>query len=385
MAADLLSLGRAAAERRLGAASGSGADAAREEGSSETIGGDFGGEVEGPERDGLSLPGSSEPNDWQLPLPPVRFPLRDALLSFHDSPVQAGNDAAQTLANLEKKGPLKVHTTEKYRASRQIGRMRRSGSISYGLFEERPQPIPQAPPEADRARTPPKAMSSMATNTRRAQRKRAEEVGLQWPLLEESQSAPSLGPGGRTEVRENWSSTARSVLAQSRRSPGGTHAAHNAGGHGRHDIDQQDHTSKWAGASLVSYKNMQMPVKEWVYRGLEFTDKGLGVGDRFELEIELRSRRSPGIVYEQQRYGSVSLWAHDAASKPSQQACSKHFSTEAHRMGSRWRERKVDKQLPCPGTYEVTGFVEELQRKTARRAKGRPTSQGGEASAVAAK
>jgi hypothetical protein len=80
---------------------------------------------EGPDRDGRSLPGSAETNDWQLPLPPVRFPLRDALLSFQDSPLQAGNEAAQTLQNLEKKGPLKVHTTEKFRASRQIGRLRR--------------------------------------------------------------------------------------------------------------------------------------------------------------------------------------------------------------------------------------------------------------------
>lgn len=337
-----------------------------------------GGEVEGPERNGLSLPGSQEPNDWQLPLPPVRFPLRDALLSFHDSPVQTGTEAAQTLAHLEKKGPLKVHTTEKYRALRQIGRIRRSGPIPSGLIEEPPQPSPQAPPDIDKPRTPPKAMSSVATNTRLAQRRQAEEVGLQWPLLQESQSAPSLGPGGRTGIRETWSSAARSVLAHSRRSPGSKDAAHHAGRSGSHGDDPQDHAPQWTGAALHSYKHMPIPAKEWVHRGLEFTDKGLGVGDRFDLEVELRSRRSPGLVYEQQRFGSVSLWSLDAASNPTQQACSKHVSTETHRMGSRWREGKgPDKQQPCPGSYEITGFVEELQRKSARRAKGRSTSQGG--------
>jgi len=373
MAADLLSLGSAACERRLAASGGAG-------GSGWGEGGE--GEGGGPERDGRSLPGSMEPNDWQLPLPPVRFPLRDALLSFQDSPVQAGNEAAQTLANLEKKGPLKVHTTEKFRASRQIGRMRRGGHVTSGLIEERPQPSPQAPSDADRPKTPPKVMSSMATSTRTSRRRRAEEVGLQWPLLEESHSAPSLGSTGRNEIRETWSSAARSVLAHSRRFPGSSSSAHLGGGHGGHGENPQDEAPKWAGASLLSYKSLPKPVKEWAYRGLEFTDKGLGVGDRFDLDIELRGRRSPGFVYEQQRFGSVSLWAPDAASKPTQQPCSKHVSTEAHRMGSRWREGKgPDRQQPCPGSYEIPGFVEELQRKTARRAKGRPTSSAAAAAA----
>lgn len=293
---------------------------------------------EGLGRGGRALPGSSTPLDWQLPMPPVRFPLRDALLAFNqDDGGQADQEASQ------QRGPLKVYHTQKSRAVQNIGRLRHSGqlSASSAFLEELPQPYPKPPPDIDRPKTPPKAVPSKATILRRMARRSAQEEGAAaWPLLEESQSAPSLGATAPIEIRDTWTSAARAVLSHSQRFPG-------------------------------SLSTPQRPVKEWVARGLGFTDQGLGIGDRFDLEVEVRARRSPGPVYEQNTYGNVALWLPDS-SMPTKQPCSQHVSTEVHRMGARWREgRGPDRQQPEPGSYEIRGFVEEMQRKMVRRPKGR--------------
>jgi len=317
-----------------------------------------------------SLPGSARSLDWQLPLPPVRFPFRDALLSFGDFAADGHEAAAQAPA----RPPLKVHSTQKTRAIREIGRQRRSGAIRSGLMEERPQPLPAAPAEADKPKTPPKAIPSLATNTRQARLRGAEEAGRDWPVLEESQSAPELssagragsGGGARVQIRETWTSAARTVLGHSRRFPGSL-APTGEGG----QLTLEDAGSRWPGAALQSYRHLPRPVKEWAARGLEFTDAGLGIGDRFDVEIEQRAKRAPGFIYDQNTYGNVALWLPCAASQPTKQPDARHVSAEVHRMVGRWRDGPpADRQMPDPGAYEIPGFVEELQRKIARRTRG---------------
>lgn len=336
-----------------------------------------------PDRSGRSLPGSAASLDWQLPLPPVRFPLRDALLSFGDGHAVSGQEAAAQGAVLAIKPPLKVCQTQKTRAIREIGRLRRNGQIHTGLIEERPQPIPTAPAEADRPKTPPKAVSSLATNTRQSRIRQAQEAGLQWPVMEESRSAPSLGStaggsptggGGGAQFRETWTSAARTVLGHSRRFPGSA-APTGEGGQGT----LEDAGSRWPGAALQSYRHLPRPVREWANRGLEFTDRGLGVGDRFDSEVVNRAKRAPGFIYEQTAPGNVALWSPTAASQPTKQPLAQHVSTEVHRMGGRWKDGPgPDKQMPAPGTYEIPGFVEEMQRKVARRPRGKaPREESG--------
>jgi len=372
--ADLLYLGSAACERSTGPLDADGPCGACYGGGDEM--GSPGGRAQ------AALPGSAAALDWQLPLPPVRFPLREALLSLQQMPGSDDPLEASAEANaLAQKGPLKVYHTEKSRALRAVGQMRRHGQRTHWStisLEESPQPIPKAPPEADQPKSPPKSTASKGTLTRRQQRKGAEQAGLaSWPIMGESRSAPSLGASGQqgdpSEVPHTWSSAARAVLGHSRRFPGSME-------HGV--VHSPTMGSQWAGSTLQSYKHLPRPVKEWADTGMGFTDKGLGIGDRFDLEVTMRARRSPGCVYEQQNYGNVALWSPNQ-SQPTKQACSQHVSTEVHRMGARWRESKlVDRQQPCPGSYEVLGFAEEIQRKAAKGrankagAQGRSTSTG---------
>jgi len=301
--------------------------------------------------------------DWELPLPPVRFPLREALLSVQDGDFSMDSAEASVL---NQKPALKVHQTEKSRVMKQIGTLRRHGRLnkSLSLYEEAPQPRPKPPPDVDRPRTPPRAVPSKATVLRVRARKAAEEAGSAWPILEESHSAPSfVGSPGATasggsspEIRETWSSAARAVLGHGKRFAGANEEYSAA------------IASQWPGASLQSYRHLPRPVKEWAENGMGFTDKGLGIGERVDEQISNMIRRSPGAVYDHQSYGNVALWSHDVP-LPTRQPCAKYTSAEAHKMGARWKDpsKRVDLQQPCPGSYEVLGFTDELQRKNARR------------------
>mmetsp|Transcript_15965 Transcript_15965/g.34558 ORF Transcript_15965/g.34558 Transcript_15965/m.34558 type:complete len:367 (+) Transcript_15965:102-1202(+) len=326
------------------------------------------------EMDALNIV-SANRREWQRPLPPVRFPLREALLSGYDIAGGAGwedplpdfrvDPQVQALNRAMGKGSTgKVRETEKSIALAEIGRLRRMGLLTSGLLEEPPQPRPKPPPEADRARTPPKAMASSCTLSRQARRKQLEQEGAQWPMIQESASAPSLGqrpPSEEGSYRETWTSAARAVISHSKRFPG--------------DMSEEDDefAPKWAGASLLSYRHLPRPVKSWATKGFEFTDRGLGVGNRaMEDEVKMMGRRSPTFVYEAQKYGSIAMWSLDSTSKPSMQPSSKHVSSETHRLGMRRLEKSVDtRQLPGPGSYEISGFVDELKKKIPKKIKGK--------------
>jgi hypothetical protein len=118
-------------------------------------------------------------------------------------------------------------------------------------------------------------------------------------------------------------------------------------------------------------RGLPKPVREWVCKGLEFTDAGLGIGDRFDVDISNRAKRAPGHIYDQD-YGNISRYKSEQ-SIPTKQPEGRHTSTETHKMGARRDvSAKRDRQRPGPGTYEFMGFAQELVHKLNKRPQGEP-------------
>eukprot|EP00928_Gymnodinium_smaydae_P010905 TRINITY_DN14109_c0_g1_i1.p1 TRINITY_DN14109_c0_g1~~TRINITY_DN14109_c0_g1_i1.p1 ORF type:complete len:420 (+),score=56.14 TRINITY_DN14109_c0_g1_i1:148-1407(+) len=330
--------------------------------------------------------------DWQKPLPPVRFPLRDALISFQDvggGRIPSPRTAESVALQAAQKGPLKVYSTQKSRAIRAVGKRRREGKDWEGRIDrdEPPLSTPRAPPEALVAKPAKKALLSAATTSRLEVLRSTESAGRSgWPVKPQEFSHESSGIGasrnelsrsmsdasfnrsrslaGDDGIRPTWTSAARAVLAHSRRS------AAEGKTHDGEDEDDGMHSLASVWLSVQRSKTLPRPVKEWVLKGQEFTDKGLGVGDRFELELAKLARRAPGPgTYHSESYGDVAKWLPDS-SIPTKQPEARHVSTETHRMGARRNtEVKVDRQCPGPGTYELKGFADEILSKAARRSR----------------
>eukprot|EP00933_Yihiella_yeosuensis_P033904 TRINITY_DN27500_c0_g1_i1.p1 TRINITY_DN27500_c0_g1~~TRINITY_DN27500_c0_g1_i1.p1 ORF type:complete len:404 (-),score=66.43 TRINITY_DN27500_c0_g1_i1:225-1436(-) len=338
---------------------------------------------------------------WRLPLPPVRFPLRDALVSFQEStdrpPSYRTAAAMARSASESAAGSFKVTQTAKSRALRKVGKMRRKGQYapSWGYAEEPAMSTPRAPAECDRPKTAPKSLPSAATKGKHSRLRAAEAAGGEmFQPIEESQSTPDLHAStasdgfqgaksmSRTmsctfdDIRPTWTSAARAVLGHSRRVASTRKAQ--KGNASAEDLAADDALpqgslvvdASWAGMSMSSNRLAPRPVKEWAGKGLEFTDGGLGIGDRFDLDIKVAARRSPGCVYEQQSFGSVSRWnAQTSPSMPTKQPESRHTSAEAHRMGVRREIVRKSQRQPGPGYYELKGMVEELYHKNSKRPK----------------
>ena len=130
-------------------------------------------------------------------LPQLRFPLREALLSLHDSvneppSVRTALAGSASLATL---GPYKVSSTEKSRALKKIGRLKRRGEhIGRGYAEERPLHTPRPPPESERPKTVPKSVPSAVSRKKVAFVRSAQDAAEMecWPSLQKSQSAPEV-------------------------------------------------------------------------------------------------------------------------------------------------------------------------------------------------
>lgn len=323
--------------------------------------------------DGTILRGSAAALDWQLPLPPVRFPLRDALLSFqdHSRPPSVGS-AQQEAAAAAYRGPLKVVQTQKSRALRDLGKRRRAGKEWSGRAEAAPLQAPQAPPEAYAARPAKKALHSMATTSKHkylqhteaasrcswvqaAEAKDEKKVPAQggMSLLSHSQSDSAVG-SAQAPHRSTLTSVARTVLSHVRR----TQSELSMQGGGEHS---QALAATWH-STLRPYPKL---TREWLAKGHEFTDGGLGIGPRFK-DHDRRYAPGPG-AYQGEAYGSVSRWVGESC-QPTKQPDARHTSTEAHKMGARRDTAKTaDRARPGPGAYELKGFAEEILQNAARR------------------
>lgn len=318
-----------------------------------------------------SLPGGASLS-WHAPQPPVRFPLRDALMSFQEAPPTA-QEASLASESLRAKGPLIVTQTQKSRAIREVGRIKRKGLHLAGPmnYDHAPVGTPRAPPEADRPDPNPKAKVSQVTTVKAEHRRRTHADALShWPNYA---PAADLGAQARRRMRDvkgTLASDARILMAHSRRhgvlQPDGSQSE------GENDLRlayPSASMSSAAWSSMRSSKQLPKPVRDWASRGIEFTDRGLGIGERFTVHPAADpAQRSPGAIYDIGQSGSFTRWASEST-LPTKQISSKHFSTEVHKMGARREIVSKAVRQPEPGTYELKGFTDELLDKIARRPK----------------
>jgi hypothetical protein len=92
----------------------------------------------------------------------------------------------------------------------------------------------------------------------------------------------------------------------------------------------------------------------------------LGIGDRFDQDVQRLADRAPGSIYDTD-HGNIGRYRSEA-SVPTKQPCTKYGSTQTHKMGARRDiSGKRDRQRPGPGTYESMGFAQELMYKLSKR------------------
>jgi len=317
-----------------------------------------------------SSPGGSFQLDWQVPRAPVRFPLRDAILSVQEQDAEAG------MSSVSSKGPLKVRMTDKARDLKYLSHRKRHNLDPPALGEIHAQPLPRPPPDVTARKPAKKALNSYGTDLRVQARRNAEDAAWStWiPQEEPVEVAPpsALRHPPVEGIRGTLTSSARAVLSHSRRfavdslavQPSSTHGSH--GSHGAKK-PSQDPMAAWSPARQS--RGLPKPVKEWVCRGLEFTDAGLGIGDRFDVDLQRCADRAPGHIYNQD-FGNIARYKSES-SMPTKQPAGSFVSCETHKMGARRdTTTKRDRQRPGPGTYELMGFAQELVHKLGKRPKG---------------
>jgi hypothetical protein len=306
--------------------------------------------------------------DWLLPMPPVRFPLRDALISLQESQPATERSRSSIGSSMPKsprsgKKSLASMSTAKTRMQAEVGRLKREGK--WHKAEVAPVVTPRAPPDEKKA--PPKAVPSLASRTRQGMLRAGEAAGHGSfrPVVEKSEKADDQP--AQDKIRATWTSAARAVLSHTRRS-----------------IDEGQDLE--GGASEI-YEGLEhiapgvslQPLKEWIGRGLEFCDGGLGIGMRdSDKEILNMVRRSPGpTAYITEKSGSVSLFD-PYAPLPTKQPNARHTSTETHRIGVRRDHQVKLESFLGPGTYTLKGFTDEIIEKYPRQKRGqqRPNSRG---------
>lgn len=342
----------------------------------------------------VSMPEGSFNLDWQIPRAPVRFPLRDALLSFQDPSKISVQEAEGAGGSQESKGPLVVRLTGTSKIRKHLSYRKRYDLDPPALGEMHAQPLPRPPASETQRRPAKKNMNTFGTDSLKQARREAEGAGWQtWDAApKEPEVVENPHSANNQAIRGTLTSSARAVLSHSRRfaadslaepsvAHGSTHGGSTHGGSTAHGSSAppknppgqkgprpaHDPMAAWSPARQT--RGLPRPVKEWVCKGLEFTDAGLGIGDRFDVDIAQRARRAPGAIYEQD-YGNVGRYKSES-SIPTKQPDGKHTSAETHRMGARRDvSGKRDRQRPGPGTYEFMGFAQQLVYNLGKRPKG---------------
>jgi len=313
--------------------------------------------------------------EWQVPRAPVRFPLRDALMSFQDprsiSVQEAGAGASISESS---KGPLRVKMTEKAKMYKYLSHRKRYDMDPPPLGEYHASPMPRPPPGVTQRRPAKKVLATFGTESRAQARRDAEDAGWStWmPKTVEVKDPAQDQQTTNQAIRATLTSSARTVLSHSRRfaAESAPHESTHGSTHG------STHAKKPSSDPLISWSPMRQsrglprPVKEWICKGLEFTDAGLGIGDRFDTVVENLAKRAPGHIYNSQDFGNIARWRSEA-SLPTKQPVAPFTSAETHKMGARRdTTTKRDRQMPGPGYYERMGFAQELMYNLSKRPKG---------------
>lgn len=308
---------------------------------------------------------------WRAPSPPVRFPLRDALLTEEDLP-----QLSTTFHSFRSDSSIRhgFKSTEKSRALREVGVARRKGTYQPPngvLLQEPAIEIPRRPPQDwRRPNDGPTVHLSESTRSKRDRLQSAQEAGTSaWLTVTTRDVQPPPAASPSDQIRDTWSSAARAVLSHTRRAKVSPVSTGEDFSHQEADtlpVASNSMSSSFWSANLQKTRGLPRPVKDWAKKGFEFTDGGLGIGNRFGKDY-YNYNFTPGPVYELGVIGSVSLWSSNA-SMPTKQASAKYTSTEAHTMGARRDIRAAHAMQPGPGAYHVAGFTEELFRKNSKKA-----------------
>jgi len=277
------------------------------------------------------------------------------------------------MSSVSSKGPLRVQMTSKAKALKYLSHRKRYNMDPPAPGEIPPQPLPRPPPDVTARKPAKKALNSYGTEVRNQARRNAEDAAWStWMPLEEHGDAAQNPPPGPAVIRGTLTSSARAVLSHSRRFATQSLAeADQSSAHGApaKKGPRASHDPMAAWSPTRQTRGLPKPVKEWVCRGLEFTDAGLGIGDRFDVDIANRANRAPGSIYSQD-FGNIAMYKSEA-SMPTKQTEGRHPSCETHKMGARRdTTTKRDRQRPGPGTYELKGFTDELVHKLSCRPKG---------------
>jgi len=284
------------------------------------------------------------------------------------------------MSSISSKGPIRVQMTSKAKALKYLSHRKRYNLDPPAPGEIAPTNPPRAPADVTVRGPAKKALNSYGTEVRMQARRHAEDAAWStWMPLEEHSDAAQNPPTSPQAIRGTLTSSARAVLSHSRRfaaqslvdvstqSSAHSPSAHAGKSSGGAKASSNDPMAAWSPARQS--RGLPKPVREWVCRGLEFTDAGLGIGDRFDIDIQNRADRAPGTIYSQD-FGNIARYKSEA-SMPTKQAAGKFPSCETHKMGARRDTTgKRDRQRPGPGTYETMGFAQELVHKLANRPKG---------------
>lgn len=333
--------------------------------------------------------------EWGLPLPPIRFPLRDALLSVNrEHSPKSVTELGSAIAD-QHRGPLVVQHTAKSRRQMEYGRQRSrnrcaasgpraDGAAGTGMFDSTTTMTnghygselsilhtPRPPPEAGRPASVPRSMPSKGSLGRKAFINGAETTGADgWPIhravaiprLEKRDALKHLAGKGM-----DAGAAAQAVMVYNQ-----THNA--APGLARSTYDPSSVLTQTPLTSARSLQRTLEPeenafgaVRNWTCRGLHFSDAGLGIGHRFPVK-EAASTFIPGPGAYGQHQGNIALWSPEATLQ-AKQPMSQHHSTPTYRMGQRRKDEGLVSAhpRPGPGTYEFRGFADELTHKCKRR------------------
>eukprot|EP00913_Durusdinium_trenchii_P032640 g30551.t1 len=252
-------------------------------------------------------------------LPQLRYPLREALLSLNDSVhgLPSVRTACAESAQLASPGPYKVGSTEKSRALKKLGRLKRRGEhLGRGYAEERPLLTPRPPADEERPKSVPKTVPSAVSRQRLEMQlgclmiRSTQHTAVETWELHASQSAPELTGSSwmcrssvgspRPHVRSTWTSAARAALGHGRRHATRPRGEGATGGGDAYEAPPAglSRDSSWCAASLATFPNLPKTVREWAGSGLEFADCGLGIGSRENPEVKNLVQRSPGFNYD---------------------------------------------------------------------------------------
>lgn len=128
--------------------------------------------------------------EWQLPLPPVRFPLRDALLALQEPQQPTPRSATAAARAAATAPPMVVVQTEKSKALRALGKWKRSGADFAFRIDRGEAPLqpPRVPAAVLKTAPGPKSVACLTSMSKQAHLRGSETAGKSLWLVKQDPS-----------------------------------------------------------------------------------------------------------------------------------------------------------------------------------------------------